>query len=141
MSSNPLLTAWTQPFGLPPFGEIESAHFRPAFDIALDDHRKEIDAIARQPEAPTFDNTIAALERAGKRLTDVGSVFWHLASADTNADLQEIEREMAAALSRHAADISMNADLFRRIDALHAAREELGLTSEQRRVLELTHKN
>jgi peptidyl-dipeptidase Dcp len=141
MSSNPLLTAWTQPFGLPPFGEIESAHFRPAFDIALDEHRKEIDAIARQPEAPDFDNTIAALERAGKRLTDVGSVFWHLASADTNADLQEIEREMAAALSRHAAEISMNADLFRRIDALHAAREALGLTGEQRRVLELTHKN
>jgi peptidyl-dipeptidase Dcp len=141
MPSNPLLTIWTGPFGLPPFPEIESAHFRPAFETALAEHKAEIDAIAEDPASPTFDNTIAALERAGKRLTDVGSAFWHLASADTNPELQEIEREMAAALSRHAAEISMNAGLFRRIDALYAERERLGLTAEQRRVLELTHKN
>ncbi len=141
MSSNPLLTPWTTPFGLPPFAEIESAHFRPAFETALAEHKAEIDAIAGDPAAPDFENTIAALERGGKRLTDVGAAFWHLASVDTNPELQEIEREIAAALSRHAAEISMNSALFERVDRLHAQRERLGLTDEQRRVLELTHKN
>ncbi|GLI92273.1 M3 family metallopeptidase [Methylocystis echinoides] len=140
-SENPLLTTWNTPFGLPPFGALRSAHFRPAFETALDSHRAEIAAIAQNPDAPTFENTIEALERAGKLLTDVGSVFWNLTATDTDPQLQEIERDMASALSRHASEISMNPDLFRRVDALYARRGELGLSAEQLRVLDLTHKN
>jgi peptidyl-dipeptidase Dcp len=139
--SNPLLKSWNAPFGLPPFKEIQSEHFRPAFDAALASHKAEIAAIAQNREAPTFANTIDALERAGKPLTDVSSVFWNLTATDANAQLQDIERDMAAALSRHASEISMNRDLFQRIDALYEKRAALGLTPEQIRVLELTHKN
>jgi peptidyl-dipeptidase Dcp len=139
--SNPLLSSWTAPFGLPPFDQIESAHFRPAFEEALSRHREEIASIAENPAAPDFDNTIAALERAGRLLDAVGGVFWNLTATDADPQLQEIEREMAGALSRHASEISMNPALFRRIDALHARRETLGLTPEQDRVLTLTHKN
>ncbi|WP_363349619.1 M3 family metallopeptidase [Methylocystis echinoides] len=140
-STNPLLTTWDTPFGLPPFGAIKSEDFSPAFDVALSSHKAEIDAIAQNPESPSFENTIEALERAGKTLTDVGSVFWNLTATDTNPALQASEREMAAALSRHASEISMNKALFARVDALHEKRAGLGLTAEQRRVLELTHKN
>lgn len=139
--ANPLLTTWTTPFGLPPFGAIQSEDFRPAFEAALASHKAEIAGIAQNPDAPTFENTVEALERAGKLLTDVGSVFWNLTATDTNPQLQEIERDMASALSRHASEISMNPALFRRVDALYRRRGDLGLTAEQLRVLELTHKN
>jgi len=139
--SNPLTAPWTAPFGLPPFDQIRAEHFRPAFDAALAEHRNEIDAITKNPAEPDFENTIDALERAGKLLTDVGSVFWNLTATDSTPELQEIERDMAATLSRHASEISMNSELFRRVEALHDKRESLGLTAEQRRVLELTYKN
>jgi peptidyl-dipeptidase Dcp len=140
-SANPLLNTWTTPFGLPPFGAIRSEDFRPAFETALASHKAEIAEIAQNPDEPTFANTIEALERAGKLLTDVGSVFWNLTGTDTNPQLQEIERDMASALSRHASEISMNPELFRRVDSLYEKRGGLDLTAEQRRVLELTHKN
>jgi peptidyl-dipeptidase Dcp len=139
--SNPLLLPWTSPFGLPPFGEIQPAHFRPAFEEAFARHRDEISHITANPAAPDFANTIEALERSGRLLNDVGSVFWNLTATDTNAELQQIERDVAGALSRHASEISMNAELFRRVDDVHARRQLLALTPEQRRVLELTHKN
>jgi peptidyl-dipeptidase Dcp len=141
LMSNPLTAPWTAPFGLPPFKDIQADHFRPAFETALAQHRAEIEAIAGNPAAPDFANTIEALERAGKLLTDVGSVFWNLTATDTNPEMQEIERDMAAALSRHSSEISMNSDLFRRVEALYARRDALGLTPEQARVLELTYKN
>jgi peptidyl-dipeptidase Dcp len=140
-SANPLLNTWTTPFGLPPFGAIRSEDFQPAFETALASHKAEIAEIAQNPDEPTFANTIEALERAGKLLTDVGSVFWNLTGTDTNPQLQEIERDMASALSRHASEISMNPELFRRVDSLYEKRGGLDLTAEQRRVLELTHKN
>ncbi|WP_424363408.1 M3 family metallopeptidase [Methylocystis parvus] len=139
--SNPLTAPWTAPFGLPPFGEIKPEHFRPAFQTALARHRTEIDAIAQNPAEPDFANTIEALERAGSLLTDVGSVFWNLTATDTNPEMQDIERDMAAALSRHSSEISMNPVLFRRVETLYAKRDSLGLAPEQARVLELTYKN
>lgn len=141
LAPNPLLAAWSAPFGLPPFGMIRGEHFRAAFDAALSEHREEIARIADDPAPPGFDNTIAALERSGRLLNDVSAVFWNLTATDTNPELQEIEREVSGALSRHASEISMNAALFRRIDALHAQRQSLALTPEQARVLELVHKN
>ncbi|WP_442756408.1 M3 family metallopeptidase [Methylocystis sp. JAN1] len=139
--SNPLTAPRTAPFGLPPFNDIRPEHFRPAFETALSQHLSEIEAVAKNPAAPNFANTIEALERAGKPLADVGSVFWNLTATDTNAEMQEIERDMAGALSRHSSEISMNPELFRRVETLYAQRDRLGLTPEQSRVLELTYKN
>jgi len=83
-AQNPLLTPWSTPFSLPPFSAIEAAHFLPAFDAALAEHDAEIAAIVSESGAPTYANTIDALERAGQALNKVGGVFWNLASTDSN---------------------------------------------------------
>src|SRR6187549_791586 len=93
--SNPLLKAWTTPQGAPPFAEIAPAHFREAFDRAFAAHDSEVDAIAKDVAAPTFDNTVVALERSGSLLDRVSSVFYALAGAHTNDDLLAIEREIS----------------------------------------------
>lgn len=97
-TANPLLADWTAPFGLPPFGEIEPWHWEPAFETALASARHDIDAIAENPEAPDFDNTIAAMERAGRDLTRVAMVFFNLAGSHTSEELRRIERDMAPGL-------------------------------------------
>ena len=136
---NPLLSSWTGPFEAPPFAAITPADFRPAFDEALAENVAEIAAIADNPEPATFENTVAALERAGAKLDRVCSVFFNLSSADTNDALQAIEREMAPLLSRHSSAIYLNATLFRRIDDLWTRRDAIGLAGEQGRVLERYH--
>ncbi|GGH09278.1 dipeptidyl carboxypeptidase II [Alsobacter metallidurans] len=139
-TANPLLETWTAPFGLPPFDRIKPEHYRPAFEAALERNRAEIDAIANDPAEPTFENTVDALERSGDLLDRVGGVFWNLAGAHTNPELQGIEREMSPKLAKHFSDIAMNAALFGRVDALFGRIDDLDLDDEQRRVLELTHK-
>ncbi|HWB44274.1 MAG TPA: M3 family metallopeptidase [Hyphomicrobiaceae bacterium] len=124
---------------MPPFDRIRIAHFLPAFDNGLRQHTKEIAAIAKNREKPTFANTIEALERAGKALDRATSVFYNLAGTDTNAEIQAIERKMAPRFARHSMRISQNAALFKRVDALMRARKQLGLTPEQTRVLERYH--
>src|SRR4051794_4622818 len=94
-AGNPFAIEWTTPFGLPPFESIAPDHYRPAFDAALAEQRAEIDAIARQSSEPTFENTLAALERSGRLLKRVGSVFFNLSGSHTNEALQAIERDMA----------------------------------------------
>src|SRR5208283_3214001 len=127
--SNPLLESWTGPFEAPPFERIEPKHFRPAFDVALKASRAEIDAIAANPEPPTFANTIEALERSGRSLDKVASVFFNLAGAATNDELQAIEREIAPILSRHRSETYLNDALFKRIDTLKSEEDSLGLTA------------
>ncbi len=139
MSANPLLETWSAPHGAPPFDRITPAHFREAYARALAGHRSEIAAIASAREPASFDNTIAALERSGRPLTRVESVFSNLANADTNEELQEIERELAPVLARHWNEIHLDARLFARIDDLFARRETLGLDAEETRVLERIH--
>ncbi|HMF29712.1 MAG TPA: hypothetical protein VKE42_13115, partial [Candidatus Cybelea sp.] len=136
---NPLLERLTTPFEVPPFARIEPDHFRPAFADALTAHAAEIVAIAGQSAPPSFENTIAALERSGRTLARVSSVFYVLAGADTNDTLQAIEREHAPMLAAHWDRVHMNEVLFRRIAALHERVGELGLTAEQARVLERYH--
>jgi len=136
---NPLLERLTTPFEVPPFTRIVPDHFRPAFADALAAHAAEIDAIAGQSAPPSFENTIAALERSGRALARVSSVFYVLASADTNDTLQAIERELAPMLAAHWDRVHMNEVLFRRIATLHERVGELGLTAEQARVLERYH--
>ena len=141
LDENPLLEPWTGPFEAPPFDRIEPGHFRPAFDAALKDARREVDAIAANPAPPTFANTIEALERSGRSLDRVGGVFFNLTGAATNDELQAIEREIAPALARHRNDTYLNEALFKRIDALKAQEDGLGLSAEQARVLERYHLN
>jgi len=138
-SENPLLAEWCGPYGLPPFGAIAVAHYRPALQRALTDHCAEIDCISQNPAAPDFENTIATLERSGRLLQKVAAVFWNHCRTDSTPELEEIEREMSGMLARHANETLTNVPLFARIDALHARIETLGITNEQSRVLELTH--
>jgi len=138
-ASNPLLGAWTGPFGLPSFAAIKPEHFPPAFEQGLAHHRAEIEAIAANPAASDFDNTMAAMERSGALLTRVSNIFFVLAGANTNDALQEVERDISPLLARHDNEIYLNEALFRRIDDLHRRREGLGLTAEQKRVLERYH--
>ena len=136
ISGNPLLESWTGPFGAPPFERLRPEHFRPAFDAALAQKRAEIDAIAANPQAPSFDNTICALERSGKTLDRVASVFFNLAGADSNDALEEIEREIAPILARERSAVFLNDALFQRIEALHEGQRELALDAEAARALD-----
>lgn len=138
-TSNPLLAPWATPYGLPPFDQAAAEHFRPAFDAALKAQRDEIEAIAQSPEPPTFENTIAAFDRSGRLLARLDGLFYNLTSSETSPALQAVEMELAPLLAAHSSAISMHAGLFRRIDALHAQRDALALTDEQRRFLERLH--
>jgi len=134
------LTHWSGPFGLPDFTQLKDEDFAPVFDAAVAAHQREIDAIAGNPDAPTIENTLAAMELAGDALSRVSSIFWCRAGADTNDTIQKLEREIAPKMARHYSAISMNAALFARIDALYRKRAELGLDAETMRVLEQTWK-
>jgi peptidyl-dipeptidase Dcp len=138
-SENPLLTDWTGPFGLPPLPAIKPEHFRPAFERAMAAHRTEIDAIAASPSAPSFDNTIEALERSGHELDRVSNVFFVLAGADSGAAIEAVEREISPLLARHSNALYLNAKLYARIAELYRRREALGLSAEQARVLDRYH--
>jgi len=138
-ASNPLLAPWTAPFGAPPFDDIDSGHFTPAFEAAMRVHRDEIAVIAANPHEPTFDNTIAALERSGGALARVQRTFSAYASSATNDDIRAIQREMAPRLAAHRSAIFLNEALFDRIDAVYRNLEALNLAAEQARVVERTH--
>jgi peptidyl-dipeptidase Dcp len=138
-TDNPFFEDWNGPFGVPPFARIAPAHFREAFEWAFAAHDAEIAAIAADPAEPTFENTIAVLERSGRPLARASNVFDALISAHTNDALQEIEREMSPRFARHWTGMHLNGPLFRRIDALYRNRERLGLPAEARRVLERYH--
>ncbi|MGB3645899.1 MAG: M3 family metallopeptidase [Mesorhizobium sp.] len=134
------LTAWKGPLGLPDFRRIADKDFGPVFDAALAAHATEIEAIAGDVQAPTIDNTLAALELAGQPLDRVSSIFWCRAGAHTNKDIQALERDISPKMARHFSAISMNEKLFARIDALYQKRAALGLDAETLRVLEKTWK-
>jgi peptidyl-dipeptidase Dcp len=136
---NPLLAEWTGPYGLPPFAEATPDRFRDAFYAALARHRTEIDAIAADPAPPTFANTIEALEKGGRDLDRVASLFFVLAGADTSDAIEAVEREVSPLLARHANAIYLNGPLYARIADLYARRSALGLDAEQVRVLDRYH--
>src|SRR5690242_5215047 len=136
---NPLLAAWSGEFEMPPFAAIKAEHFRPAFDRALAEHRAEIDAIAQSRAEPSFENTIAALEKGGRELERVANVFFILAGADTSDDIEAIERDVSPLLARHNNALYLNPALYARIASLYGRRDSLGLSSEQARVLDRYH--
>ncbi|MBS0278744.1 MAG: M3 family metallopeptidase [Proteobacteria bacterium] len=139
MPANPFFETWDTPFSVPPFAAIRPEHFRPAYDRALAEHADEVARIASNTEAPSFANTIVALETSGRMLSRIDLVFFNLAASDTNDALQAIEREMAPLHARHWNAIHLNAALFRRIDDVFARRASLGLNAEELRVLERYH--
>ena len=137
--SNPLLARWTAPFEAPPFADIRPEHFRPAFDAALAEHRREIDTIADASGIPTFANTIDAMELSGASLRRVAPVFFNLVGAHATDALEAIERDIAPVLARHRNAIYLNDALFRRVADLKKRELTLGLTEEQARVLDRYH--
>src|ERR1700754_320969 len=124
-ASNPLLGEWTGSFGLPPFAALRPEQFPPAFEQGLASHRAEVEAIAANPAAPDFDNTVAAMERSGALLTRVSNIFFVLAGADTSDALQEVERDISPLLARHNNEIYLNEALFKRFDDLHRRADTL----------------
>jgi peptidyl-dipeptidase Dcp len=140
VSPNPLLEEWTTPFGVPPFDEIEDAHFGPAFDAAIAEARKEIETIAARTDPPSFENTVEALELSAQLLDSVNLVFSNLNSAETNDDLQAIAKEVAPQLAALKDDTYLNERLFERVRAVWERRAELDLEPEPDRLLEETWK-
>jgi peptidyl-dipeptidase Dcp len=138
--TNPFFTEWTAPFGTPPFPEIQEAHYLPAFTEGMARQKKEVEAIASSAEAPSFANTIEALERTGELLTKVDNVFYALTDNNTNEELQKIEAAVAPILAKHNDDIALNDMLFRRVEAVWREKDKQTLTPEQARLLELTYK-
>lgn len=139
-SDNPLLGAYETPFEVPPFDKIKDEHFKPAFEEAIRVHNLEIDSIVNNEEAPTFLNTIVALENAGSLLSNVSTVFYNLNSANTNDTIQAIAKEMAPVLSAHGDNIYLNAKLFDRVKSVYDNKEKFGLDAEDKRLLEETYK-
>lgn len=139
MSDNPFFSPSTLEYELPPFAEIREEHYRPAFERGMADQLAETAAIAANPEPPTFDNTVVALERSGAVLRRVSAVFFNQDSSDTTPGVQELDAEISPRLAAHADAIHLDAALFARLDTLHRARHGLGLDPESLRLLERRH--
>ncbi|MDC7806840.1 peptidyl-dipeptidase Dcp [Luteimonas sp BLCC-B24] len=138
-AENALMTASTLPFQAPPFDRLKDADYQPAIEEGMKQHLAEIRAIADNPEAPTFENTIEAMERSGELLTRSANVFFMLTGANTTETLQAAEEALAPKLAEHSDAIYLDPALFARVKTLFDQRDTLGLDAEQRTVLEHTH--
>lgn len=141
MADNPFFERWTTPFGLPPFDRIRPEHFPPAFDRAMAEQRIEIAAIARNPQPPSFPNTIEAMERSGRLLSRVSKVFTNLNASSTSEALEAVARAYAPKLAQHRMHIALDPELFRRVADLQARRDALKLAPDQHRLLTRHHLN
>ena len=139
VTANPLLTESTLPYHLPPFDLIKDEHYTPAFEEGMAQQLKEVAVITNNPEAPTFENTIVALERSGQLLNRVNAIFFNLTGANTNPALEAVDTAMAPKLAAHGDAILLNSDLFTRIQTLYDARKDLGLNHESLWLLERYH--
>ena len=140
LEGNPFRQEWDTPYGVPPFAEIEDAHYMPATKKAILELRADIDAIVSNPEEPDFENTIVALDTAGASLNRVLGVFSNITNTDTNDTLSELEAEIWPMLTRETDAISFNDALFTRVKAVYDQRDRLGLDEQDARLLELTHR-
>ncbi|MEB0136878.1 M3 family metallopeptidase [Actimicrobium sp. CCC2.4] len=136
---NPFFAASTLPYQLPPFDRIKDADYAPAFADGMRQQMTEIRAIADNPAAPTFDNTIVAMERSGRLLHRVSEVFFNLSGTNTNAVMQALERDLAPKLSAHRDAIQLDGKLYARIDKLYGQRTTLALDAQSLRLLERIH--
>jgi peptidyl-dipeptidase Dcp len=136
LADNPLMTRSTLPFQLPPFDKIRNEHFGPAIEAGMVAQKREIEAIASNKSAPTFANTIVALERSGQLLARASSVFYNLTSSNTNPELEALQADLAPKLSAHSDSIYLNPELFARVSQLHDQRAALDLDAEAQRLLD-----
>ena len=139
-SDNPFFSDYKNEYKAPPFESIKNAHYLPAFEEGIKQHQAEIDSIASNPEAPTFANTIEAMEYSGELLSKVSAVFSNLQSAETNDEMDSIAKIVTPKLTEHSDNIYLNDKLFQRVKAIFDTKATLGLTPEQDRVLEKIYK-
>ena len=141
MHQNPLLTESPLPYGAPQFDKIQTSDYMPAFEEAFRQGKQEIDAIVANPDAPTFQNTIEALEYSGALVSKVGSIFYNLLEADATDELQEIAEKVSPMATEYSMYISLNDKLFERIKTVYNQRESLKLDPDQKKLLEDTYKS
>ncbi|MCR5193807.1 MAG: M3 family metallopeptidase [Bacteroidales bacterium] len=138
---NPFFGEWNTPYNIPDFEKIKPEHYMPAFEEGMKRQKAEIDAIVNNTEAPSFANTIEALEQSGDMLNEVSAVFFNLVECVNSKEMEKISEKVTPMVSAHSDDIMLNAKLFQRVKAVYDQRESLGLTGEQLRLTEETYKN
>ena len=138
--TNPLLAEFATPFQTPPFDQIQTAHFLPAIKESIQMAKKEIEKIKSEPN-PSFENTIEALDGAGKKLGVISATFFNLNSAETNEEIQKLAREISPLLTEHSNDILLDSELFKRVSQVYQKTEKKSLTPEQWTLLDKTYKS
>ncbi len=138
---NPFFGEWNTPYNIPDFEKIKPEHYMPAFEEGMKRQKAEIDAIVNNTEAPTFANTIEALEQSGDLLNEVSAVFFNLVECISSDEMKKVAEKATPLVSAHGDDIMLNAKLFERVKAVYDQRESLGLTDEQLRLTEETYKH
>ena len=141
MIENPLLAKWNTPFGVPPFDKIKSEHYLPALQTAIKQHQKEVQSIIDNKAAPTFKNTIEALEISGANLKKISNIFFAVSAANTNDILKEANKKIMPELTAHFDGIQLNSKLFNRIKTVYKNKENLKLAPQELRLLEETYKS
>lgn len=139
--TNPLLKEFNSPFGTVPFEEIKTEHYLPALKIAIQEGLDEVKAICESDQAPSFENTIQALENAGERASRIAEIFFNLNSAETNEDIQMLARDFSPLLSEYRNDVVLNASLFERVKKVYAQKGELKLDKEDQMLLDKTYRS
>ena len=139
--TNPLLKNFETKYATAPFSKIKNEHFKPAFIEAIKTAKKEIDLIANNKNKPSFKNTIEELEFSGQTLDRISSIFFNLNSAETNDEIQKIAQEVSPLLSEFSNDVTLNLDLFKRIEQIYLKKDDLNLSSEQEMLLSKKYKS
>lgn len=139
--SNPFFTEFQTEYGVPPFDKIKLEHYEPAFLKGIEEQNEQIQAIIDNADAPTFDNTIVALDNSSPMLNRVSAVFFNMTEAETTDSLTELSIKLAPILSEHSDNILLNQELFKKVDAVYQQKDALHLTTEQQRLLDKTYKS
>ena len=139
LTENPLLDEWTTEFGVPPFDQIRTEHYEPAFVAAMEQHNAEIEAIVNSEEEPTFENVIVALDNAGIKLSEICLIFGMISSSDLDAEMQDVQQRMMPRVEEHFNTIMLNDALFAKVKAVYDKRATLGLDDVQMRLVEKTY--
>ena len=140
LAGNPFMQRSALQYQTPDFTVIKDEHFLPAFKAGIDEHMKEVLTIANNSEAPTFENTLVALEKSGELLTRVSRVFYNLVGSNSNQERREIQKEMAPKMAAHSDNINLNANLFNRIETIYNQLDTLKLDAESKRLVEVYHR-
>ena len=138
-ANNPFLSAYKTPHGTPPFNQIKIEHYEPAFDEGIRQLSQDIEKIANNPQPATFENTIVALERSGRLLSKVSSVFFNVLSAEATDEMMDISQRISPKLSESSNNIYLNEQLYKRVKAVYDQRENLPLSTEEAKLLDETY--